>query len=74
VENITKNADIQTRVENKSIFINENFENAQLFDITGRKIADIDNNLRSVTVSTSGIYILKVTRGNEVYTAKVAVK
>ncbi|MDR2839666.1 MAG: Omp28-related outer membrane protein, partial [Paludibacter sp.] len=39
VENITKNADIQTRVENKSIFINENFENAQLFDITGRKIA-----------------------------------
>jgi hypothetical protein len=74
IENILKNANIKNRVENKTIFIDEEFETAQLYDVAGRKVAEINGNQNSMKVAASGIYIIKIARGEQAYSAKVAVK
>jgi hypothetical protein len=74
IDNIIKNADLKVSVKNKTIFIDEVFETAQLYDMTGRKIAEIDGTQNAIKVNVAGVYILKTTRGEQAYTTKVAVK
>ncbi len=55
------------------IAIANSFKNAELFDISGRKILDIKSNVIDTTDLSPGLYLLRVDTGNKIISKKILI-
>ncbi len=55
------------------IAIANSFKNAELFDISGRKILDIKSNVIDTSNLSAGIYLLRVNIGNKIISKKILI-